>query len=1046
MAVVRIGSFTENLSTGRYTFGTTTGASGELRVNLDPDPSGTVLTYLPTTPGAAPLLVLGNVADGSATGTLTINGSGARVVLQSTASTTEGAGVVVARQGLGVLTMNNGAVLRIEDLVSSSSGAGGVGAEAFNVGRLAGSNGNAVITASTVSVEGTGAFSNIGRDGGTGIVTVRTDGLLQLNNSRGTVAANDSAFFNVGRDGGTGTLILNTGGDLDIDSVTFAGGAVGRGTGGNGTLTVDGNGSTIDARGVGAGIQVGRDGGTGTMNIQFQAQVTLTNTTVGATNSATFTVGQNGGTGTVTMNEGRLTLASPNGGGTASGAFVTVGANFTAPGASGTMTVENNSIISIFGTNAGLNIGQGAAGTFSLLSGSSMTVQHVGTTLAAGANIGSNGGNGTLTVSGAGTTLTFDSQTGVFMNVGTGNTSAGTGAVTISNGATMNWLKVNDFGLNIGGQSGATASFQVLSGGRADLNDDPTGGAFVSVGNALGVTSALLRVDGTNSRLEGASSVLVGRDPLSTIVGDGNGDLVVSNGGVVAAATVIVGRGGRLSGDGGTIEGQLLLNSGGTLFGGTGVGVIQQLTVTNGFGFNDGIARFEVSAGGNDRVVVSGGFVALDGDRVQVAAVGGFTFSAGETRTLIDAGTGVPTSVGPNIVNGTVTGANVSVTGQHADFGFLLGEVAGSEDVVIRALNSGATGGVATLDLANPTGIAATVTYDVGTGRGSGFGGALAQSPLDRTFLFNVDRILGTALGDTVTVAGTGAGMVLDGRAGDDALTGGGGADTLVGGAGVDTLSGGDGDDRLTGGAGVDTITGGNGVDTIDHSSETGSGVAAFLGDGFSWDATNVFDAVSGVENAIGTNNAWTNSLLPGFSDFLIGSDLANTLSGLGGTDYIDGKGGNDVLIGGDALDYLIGGAGNDTLQGEAGDDYLDGQDGDDDLFSGTNAVTTSYDYMFGRDGNDRNYLGTGAQYVIAGAGNDQIFVQSTPVANEIDYFLDFTPGTDQIVVPVALQASTSFIDQPGYAAIAIAAPGGTYFMLIFGGTAAQVQAGTVFA
>jgi Ca2+-binding RTX toxin-like protein len=297
-----------------------------------------------------------------------------------------------------------------------------------------------------------------------------------------------------------------------------------------------------------------------------------------------------------------------------------------------------------------------------------------------------------------------------------------------------------------------------------------------------------------------------------------------------------------------------------------------------------------------------------------------------------------------------------------------------------------------------------------------------------------------------VLVATGNAPYVLDGLGGPDFVVGNDAGGTGRGGAGGDILRGGAGADVLSGGAGADVIDGGDGIDTLDHATEVGSGVAVNLAAGYAWDGSGAVDAVSGVENAIGTNNAWTNSTFAGFSDFMTGSSLANTLSGLGGTDYIDGAGGNDVLFGGDALDYVVGGAGNDTLFGEAGNDYLDGGDGNDDLHSGTNtAGLNTYDYMFGRDGNDRNFLGTGAQYVIAGAGADQVYVQSMPVASEVDFFLDFTPGTDQIVVAVALQGATSFIDQGSYAAIAIAAPGGSYFMLVFGGTAAQVQAGTFF-
>jgi Ca2+-binding RTX toxin-like protein len=316
---------------------------------------------------------------------------------------------------------------------------------------------------------------------------------------------------------------------------------------------------------------------------------------------------------------------------------------------------------------------------------------------------------------------------------------------------------------------------------------------------------------------------------------------------------------------------------------------------------------------------------------------------------------------------------------------------------------------------------------------------------INYTLLANFENL---SLRNDSAINGTGNAVanVIRGNSFVNTLSGLDGDDTIDGFGGDDTVLGGNGNDTLIGGGGVDTLNGGTGVDTLDHRTDTGSGVAVNLTDGYAWDGGGAFDVVSELENILGTNNAWTNSALAGFSDFMTGSSADNTFSGFGGTDYIDGAGGNDVLIGGDGLDYLIGGAGVDNLQGEAGDDYLDGQDGNDDLFAGTNSVAGSYDYMFGRDGNDRNFLGTGAQYVIAGAGVDQVFVQATPVANEIDYFLDFTPGTDQILVPVALQASTTFFDQPGYSAVIIAAPGGgSYFMLVFGGTAAQVQANTFF-
>src|SRR5215218_6383651 len=45
----------------------------------------------------------------------------------------------------------------------------------------------------------------------------------------------------------------------------------------------------------------------------------------------------------------------------------------------------------------------------------------------------------------------------------------------------------------------------------------------------------------------------------------------------------------------------------------------------------------------------------------------------------------------------------------------------------------------------------------------------------------------------------------------------------------------------------------------------------------------------------------------------LIGTNLADTISGFGGNDVLIGLGGADTLIGGTGADVMIGGAGNDT-------------------------------------------------------------------------------------------------------------------------------------
>jgi hypothetical protein len=84
--------------------------------------------------------------------------------------------------------------------------------------------------------------------------------------------------------------------------------------------------------------------------------------------------------------------------------------------------------------------------------------------------------------------------------------------------------------------------------------------------------------------------------------------------------------------------------------------------------------------------------------------------------------------------------------------------------------------------------------------------------------------VTGSAFYDTISVAGSATGVIVNGGAGNDTLTAATGATTLNGDAGNDILNGGAGDDLINGGAGNDTIDAGAGADTISG----GAGVDTF--------------------------------------------------------------------------------------------------------------------------------------------------------------------------------------------------------------------------
>ncbi|MEG4862098.1 hypothetical protein QUA97_01595, partial [Microcoleus sp. CZ3-B2] len=105
--------------------------------------------------------------------------------------------------------------------------------------------------------------------------------------------------------------------------------------------------------------------------------------------------------------------------------------------------------------------------------------------------------------------------------------------------------------------------------------------------------------------------------------------------------------------------------------------------------------------------------------------------------------------------------------------------------------------------------------------------------------------------------------------------------------------------------------------------------------------------------------------------DKVLGTDLADTLNGLGGNDDINGVAGNDSLMGG---------AGNDNLNGSGGNDSLTGGDGNDILNGGI--------------GNDSLSGGVGNDNLTGGAGSDTFIFEATSGEDRI---ADFVVADDKI-------------------------------------------------
>jgi Ca2+-binding RTX toxin-like protein len=263
------------------------------------------------------------------------------------------------------------------------------------------------------------------------------------------------------------------------------------------------------------------------------------------------------------------------------------------------------------------------------------------------------------------------------------------------------------------------------------------------------------------------------------------------------------------------------------------------------------------------------------------------------------------------------------------------------------------------------------------------------------------DVLVGGAEADQLF--GGGEGDLLQGEDGNDVLYGEQGNDQLAGGTGDDTLVGGDGDDVLIADAGDDVIEGGTGNDVLIGGEGRDTYVYA-AGDG----ADSIGDVVDagGISNTIrfGTGIA-SNQLTVAMSDgvlFLRIGTAGDTIA-LGGVDpnavssfrdfdtfqladnstvtftqlvdrgiALTGTAGNNVLIGTNVADRISGLDGDDTLLGRAGDDVLDGGAGNDFLDGEAGSDT----YLFGH-----------------GSGRDNLTESDFTTVNTIQLSADVSPG-----------------------------------------------------
>jgi len=285
----------------------------------------------------------------------------------------------------------------------------------------------------------------------------------------------------------------------------------------------------------------------------------------------------------------------------------------------------------------------------------------------------------------------------------------------------------------------------------------------------------------------------------------------------------------------------------------------------------------------------------------------------------------------------------------------------------------------------------------------------------------------------------------LTGNAQIDVIFGGNGNDIIDGGLGSDSIAGGDGDDRIIGGSGAaNELQGGAGNDTYVISA-IGDTIIEAVGAGI--------DTVETALTPYVLANNIENLTYTGSGTFVgIGNALDNVITGGAGSDSLAGLDGNDTLIGSaGAADELQGNVGNDTYvvtaagttiveaAGEGTDtvgtslaNYTLPTDVENLVYSGSgdfggvgnasnNQITgdSGADTLIGLDGADILVGNGGADLLIGGNGADN-FVYVGTEGSSYDRIIDFTSGSDRILLSASGFAQTgtlSFVSGSGAAA-----------------------------
>lgn len=499
----------------------------------------------------------------------------------------------------------------------------------------------------------------------TGLATASFGATIPVGTSTGAAVYNPTnlnpadgcpcgAEIRVGQ-GSDGTWTLNSGQTFSIGQAVSndpnAGPyvVIGRGnSGSHGTVTVTGPGAQLNmtADNNGATVQIGRQFGTGTLNVNNGGTFSVYDPNSGTVdNDNAIHLGESGGTGTLTVDHGTVSVQTGN------GATLYVGADNSSGDANvagtGIANVTNNSSLVLrdlvnntpddheIGAQIELGQGDNTSGT--------MTVDHSTVTVDgqdsyAGIEVG--GHPGTTT----GMTITNSSSVNVTAN------SAGTakGANEIAElrvgkrsgtHATLNIDGNSDITLTgpfvdigIGDREGANGEMN-MSGGSTLSDGGSAGnvqiGQWDPTGNDGGIGK--LTVSGAGTKFDVSNAIDVGQ---GIGAGSSQGILKVENSGEVTAGSVNLYKGGTLMGNGGTINANVNLK-GGTIAPGASPGT---MTINGNLTPTAGTLEIQIAgtnAADYDHLIINGDLNAATPLNVHLSFLNSFQLHLGDTFSFL---------------------------------------------------------------------------------------------------------------------------------------------------------------------------------------------------------------------------------------------------------------------------------------------------------------------------------------------------------------------------------------------------------------------------